>query len=194
MASYRIDYVRNRFYLFDYVTTSALLTVLSSCGLFASNQEFTHLLTIQSCMEVIQCAYSIDNGSSFSSVALIRYSILPETLQQILHYIITTCTELLEKVMVSETVKESLASYGSRGFITMFMTASHFNPVCTITPRFLKSLSILSSHIRQNGIFTYWGLRQKNMHKLLIAFVRATCFAQPRSPWFDHPNNICWGI
>jgi hypothetical protein len=74
--------------------------------------------------------------------------------------------ELLEKFIVSQRVKKSLPFYGNRRPITVFTRARHLNPVSIFTPRFLKSVSVLSSYIFLNDMLTWWGWRQKLYIKL----------------------------
>jgi hypothetical protein len=108
---------------------------------------------------------------------------------------------LLEKLTVIQLVKFP-AFYGTRRFITLFTTVSHWSlsfarrtqttPSNHTSPR---SILILSSYLSlrlPNGLLT-----SRFPIRILYAFLISHACYVPRTyhpPWFDHHNNILWSV
>jgi hypothetical protein len=120
-----------------------------------------------------------------------------------LRYLLTPWSRVLpEKLKRPELLKKFPAFYGTLRFITAFTRARHLSLSWARLIQFMPPhptsrgfILILSSHLRlglPSGSFPQDSALKPCMH---LAFPR-TCYmlCPSQSSWFDHPNDIWWGV
>ena len=186
---------------------------------FVKNPQRYRRLYFEQCIDWWRyfsvCSHWSTYGDSFE-----LYSYLPITLLVLVSgfwmqnkqtYLLTPWSRvLLEKLTGPQLVKQFSAFYGSRRFTTAPTSDRHLSlywasSIQSIPPHptFWRSISILSSHLRQglpSGLFPS-GFPSITLYTPLLSPVRATCPAQlilldfiTRVIYTDHFNNLFFAV
>jgi hypothetical protein len=172
--------------------TSVPLAVVSPSGNHGDHiyLSWTYLLTVQMIPTSSNTRYNCDFFNSYS------YS---NQISDVLTWLLTPWSwSLAEKLKVPQAVRKFPSLYGTRRFVTAFTRNRH---VSTSWARSIQSISpSLFSRINFS-IFSHFhvGLPSDLLHSgfpIKTLYVYLTCYMPclSQSSWFDHPNNISWGV